>query len=42
MASELSAGIIEDFDASLELVDAKVPLIVDNSGGVFGLLSVGD
>lgn len=42
LASELSAGIIEDFDASLELVDAKVPLIVDNSGGVFGLLSVGD
>jgi hypothetical protein len=40
----LSVGAVEDFDTSLKLPDAKneVPPIVDDNGGVFGLLSVGD
>ena len=40
---ELSTGV-GGFDASLELLDAKneVPPIVDDKGGVFGLLSVRD
>ena len=43
LAIELPAGAVEGLGASLELADAKNedPPIVDDNGGVFGLLSLG-